>query len=489
MMAAFTVPTNPQQHTRRHAGQQSAQQQEHTAQAGQTRVSSSMPSVASSSQQSLVPLTWAVSAYVGNGLVGVRVQSEEGGIGVLHVLVDNVKLGAGHKRSPNGYFRFTVADTTKSTAAAPALRVKMRTSIYNSVLRGEVTRDDGTDHLVSNFTIFVLADLDLPVVVLQCDYYDDEGGVDGVTAGDTNGDNETDNNDDRPKRQSNSSGGIGLEWIAVGHNDFDWNMTRSSPSLSSSSPSSSAQSSSFVAFASVQAPGERLNATQVITLAATEPVPSLLARSTVWWDAYWPQSFVALPSVVTRVEGFYYAQMHRFPASDRVVLHGLMGAFGPTDNYNLWPDDVWDMNEQVMYWISAASNRPEISAPLSRWAEGQGASSNTAGGLWMVHNYVKQMRFEGNISGLVGVALPLIASMVQAIAGGSEGSPGSLKLVNGTYHIEHCSSPEYRCYPPFQDRACTPDTDCNYALSQLRWGLRTVLSLSKLASSVSAGDA
>ena len=428
MMAAFTVPTNPQQHTRRHAGQQSAQQQEHTAQAGQTRVSSSMPSVASSSQQSLVPLTWAVSAYVGNGLVGVRIQSEEGGIGVLHVLVDNVKLGAGHKRSPNGYFRFTVADTTKSTAAAPALRVKMRTSIYNSVLRGEVTRDDGTDHLVSNFTIFVLADLDLPVVVLQCDYYDDEGGVDGVTAGDTNGDNETDNNDDRPKRQSNSSGGIGLEWIAVGHNDFDWNMTRSSPSLSSSSPSSSAQSSSFVAFASVQAPGERLNATQVITLAATEPVPSLLARSTVWWDAYWPQSFVALPSVVTRVEGFYYAQMHRFPASDRVVLHGLMGAFGPTDNYNLWPDDVWDMNEQVMYWISAASNRPEISAPLSRWAEGQGGSTNTAGGLWMVHNYVKQIRIEGNISGRVDVALPLIASSsrpwYRPSRGGARGARG-----------------------------------------------------------------
>ena len=240
MMAALTVPTNPQQHTRRHAGQQSAQQQEHTSQAGQTRVSSSMPSVAS--QQSLVPLTWAVSAYVGNGLVGVRAQSEEGGIGVLRVLVDNVKLGAGHKRSPNGYFLFTVADTTKydtsmstTTAAPPALRVKMRTSIYNSVLRGEVTRDDGTDHLVSNFTIFVLADLDLPVVVLQCDYYDDEG-VDGVTAGDKNGDNDTDNNDDRPKRQSNSSGGVGLEWIAVGHNDFDWNMTRSSPSLSSSSP-------------------------------------------------------------------------------------------------------------------------------------------------------------------------------------------------------------------------------------------------------------
>ena len=72
--------------------------------------------------------------------------------------------------------------------------------------------------------------------------------------------------------------------------------------------------------------------------------------------------------------------MFRFPASDRVVLQGLMGAFGPTDNYNLWPDDVWDMNEQVMYWLSSASNRPEITGTLTRWFE----SGGNNGGLWMV---------------------------------------------------------------------------------------------------------
>eukprot|EP01043_Picozoa_sp_COSAG02_P046603 COSAG02_NODE_4375_length_5437_cov_7.337580_9_plen_70_part_00 len=39
---------------------------------------------------------------------------------------------------------------------------------------------------------------------------------------------------------------------------------------------------------------------------------------------------------VTRAEGFYYTQMYRFVSSDRVGLHGLMGAFGPTGNYNFW---------------------------------------------------------------------------------------------------------------------------------------------------------
>jgi hypothetical protein len=90
-----------------------------------------------------------------------------------------------------------------------------------------------------------------------------------------------------------------------------------------------------------------------------------------WWAAYWPQSFVSLP--ITRIEGYYYSQMYRFPSSDRIGLHGLMGAFGPSGMFDLWPDDVWDMNEQVMYWLAAASNRPEIADPMLRYLEGGGA--------------------------------------------------------------------------------------------------------------------
>jgi len=45
---------------------------------------------------------------------------------------------------------------------------------------------------------------------------------------------------------------------------------------------------------------------------------ALLARSRMWWGNYWPQSFVSLP--VTRLEGYYYTQMYRFPAADRVDL-------------------------------------------------------------------------------------------------------------------------------------------------------------------------
>ena len=58
-------------------------------------------------------------------------------------------------------------------------------------------------------------------------------------------------------------------------------------------------------------------------------------------------------------------------------------------------------------------------------------------------------------------------------------APGSLSYSSqdGLYHILHCSSPEYKCSPPFTALRCQPNTDCSYDLSQLRWGLRTVLRL------------
>ena len=46
-----------------------------------------------------------------------------------------------------------------------------------------------------------------------------------------------------------------------------------------------------------------------------------------------------------------------------------MGAFGPSGMFDLWPDDVWDMNEQVMYWLAAASNRPDIADPMLKYME------------------------------------------------------------------------------------------------------------------------
>lgn len=127
-----------------------------------------------------------------------------------------------------------------------------------------------------------------------------------------------------------------------------------------------------------------------------------------------------------------------------------------------------------MYWISQASNRPQIAATLTDWFE---TSKSIQGGLWMIHNYVKQADFDGNSTKLINYAWPQIVSAVVSIAGASEAKPGTLKLQGAQYHIVGCSSPEYKCYPPFESRACSTHEDCNYELAQLRWGLQSALNL------------
>jgi hypothetical protein len=95
----------------------------------------------------------------------------------------------------------------------------------------------------------------------------------------------------------------------------------------------------------------------------------------------------------------------------------------------------------------------------------------------MWHNYIKQVRFQGNNTKLIEYGFPAIVKEVMSQAGGKMDQPGSLKVIGDTYHIVGCKSPEYKCYPPFESRACSTTQDCNYALSQLRWGLQTALEL------------
>ena len=90
--------------------------------------------------------------------------------------------------------------------------------------------------------------------------------------------------------------------------------------------------------------------------------------------------------------------------------------------------------------------------------------------------YVKQARFDANTAALLRAWGGIVLQLIQDV-GKSEAVPGDLHLAEGTYHVTHCSSPEYKCYPPFEDRACKIGTDCNYELSQLRWGLTAVLRL------------
>ena len=84
--------------------------------------------------------------------------------------------------------------------------------------------------------------------------------------------------------------------------------------------------------------------------------------------------------------------------------------------------------------------------------------------------------FEGKQEKLKHTLWPQLVAALQGTLGANE-SGTRLKLIDGTYHVVGCSSPEYNCYAPFGSRMCQTKQDCNYEISQLRWGLATVLEL------------
>ena len=130
------------------------------------------------------------------------------------------------------------------------------------------------------------------------------------------------------------SGEAQLAWVPLAKQDFAY--------TSEIDPATGA----LTAWVALQEPAASISAAALVQHVSSTTTPSaLLADTTAWWARYWPQSFVTLPT--TRVEGMYYAQMFRFPASDRSTLMGLDGAFGPSGMPNYWPDYVWDMNQQV----------------------------------------------------------------------------------------------------------------------------------------------
>jgi hypothetical protein len=131
------------------------------------------------------------------------------------------------------------------------------------------------------------------------------------------------------------------------------------------------------------------------------------------------------------------------------------------------------MNEQVMYWLAAASNRPAISAPMMKIVEDGGI----AGGEWMLHNYYKMAWFNGQQDKLSHTLWPLLVNELKGVLGATKQNTTLKLLADGLYHVVGCSSPEYNCYSPFGSRACSPRQDCNYEISQLRWGIATVLEL------------
>lgn len=220
-----------------------------------------------------------------------------------------------------------------------------------------------------------------------------------------------------------------------------------------------------------------------------------------WWHQFYPKSFVSLPD--KKMENFYWIQLYKLASATRVG-GALADNQGPWLQETPWPGAWWNLNVQLTYWLPNGSNHPELGEPLLNtlvknqqtliknvpekyrynsagigratgqdlisavsipWEKSKevnhyiGATTPEIGLLpWACHNLWLQYRHSMDEEMLHDKLFPLLRRSISYY----------LHFVkqeeDGLYHLPTTYSPEYGVAE-----------DCNFDLSLLKWGLKTLI--------------
>jgi hypothetical protein len=220
---------------------------------------------------------------------------------------------------------------------------------------------------------------------------------------------------------------------------------------------------------------------------------------TAWWHKYYPASFVSFPH--SKLESFYWAQIYKFACASRPgkPMADLQGPWAV--QRTPWPCIWFNLNTQLTYSWQYTANRSELSEPLwealfnnqeylrrnvtdvpsqSAWTDamalGRSASYNMyrplspelaevnqyeVGNLtWLLFYYWEYCVYNNKQDELKTRFFDLLKQAVNYYV--------HIRFQeNGVYHLPPTSSPEYGVSP----------RDCNYDLSVLHWGLKTLLNI------------
>ncbi len=241
-------------------------------------------------------------------------------------------------------------------------------------------------------------------------------------------------------------------------------------------------------------------ATERITAASQVGVPQLESAHRTWWHAYYPQSFLSIPD--TRLEGFYWIQLYKLASATRKDKQ-ILDLMGPWYNITPWPALWWNLNVQLTYSPVYASNRLELGEPLCNTLDAnvQNLINNVperyrhdAAGIsrisgydliapldvedmslhqrfresgnltWALHNYWMQCKYADDDKRMVNNLYPLLKRSINYYR------HLLIEDKDGKLHLPPTYSPEYTAiaYP-----------DCNYDLSLLRWGCKTLIGINQ----------
>jgi hypothetical protein len=236
-------------------------------------------------------------------------------------------------------------------------------------------------------------------------------------------------------------------------------------------------------------------ATAAVRRAAALPVTALLRPHQRWWHRFYRRSFLSVPD--QRLQSFYWIQLYKLAAATREDAP-VMATPGPWLQDTPWPAVWWNLNVQLEYWPMYGANHLELDAITRTLSEnrqqlidcvpeqyradsmaiprttdmdadgglgvvgvpGQPTPNPELGNLtWALHNVWLTYRHTMDDDLLRETLFPLLRRAINYYLHFL--TPGE----DGKLHLGPTFSPEYGVLAP----------DCNYDLSLIRWGCRTLL--------------
>lgn len=196
-------------------------------------------------------------------------------------------------------------------------------------------------------------------------------------------------------------------------------------------------------------------------------VDELKRMNEEWWRAYYTKGLIEIPD--RQIENFYNIQMYKLAASS--AKNGpAMDLMGPFYKTTQWPAIWWNLNIQLTYMSTLASNRLDQCENYARLMEelfedivSCTAVQKSGDYVWSLFIYYKYLMYKGYPADYrYDRILPGAERLLEMYSRNFREEDGVINLID-------MESPEYEGFNVYKNS--------NYNLSCLRWLLETLISL------------
>ena len=217
-----------------------------------------------------------------------------------------------------------------------------------------------------------------------------------------------------------------------------------------------------------QAGRSLVEARKEVKRAVAAGVQALERRSAAWWNAYYTTGMIDIPD--RQMENFYHIQLYKLAACSHPD-GPVMDCLGTFYKATQWPGIWWNLNVQLTYLSTLATNRLEQAANYVKLLDERFEEILTAHDparcgdfAWALHTYYSCLRYSGVdwrriAEGVVPKAEALLRIYEPHLA-----------ERDGIFQLLDTESSEYDGFRTY--------TNSNYNLAALRWLLTTLIALS-----------